>query len=516
MTDERRLAQRGGRAAAAVLSSAALFGLACPPWQVPLLAWIALVPFFAVVRELRPAHAAAAGLLWGTAAIWAVGYWVPGALAHYYEQPLWFGVLFALAASIVFAGSYAAGFAWCASWAAARTTGARRIAVFTTLWVSSELARARLLSGDPWLLSGYTLIGNDHLAQIADLGGVYALCFLVALVNASLAELLAARASRLGMMRLLAPSAIALLLSYGYGLYRLAVALPSTPVVPLTVVQANNDEGWQWREAHHGRGVARYVELSAAAPRNGPQLLIWPESAVTFFFARERLHRLPIERLLIETGADLIVGAPHYEDDDPAQPRYFNSAFHLTADGAIRARYDKAHLLPFAEYFPLRTIEVLRRQFERVRYFTPGDGDGLFETRFGTVATVICFEGIFPEIVREQMRRGGQLLVNLSNDAWLGSGAGPEQHLAMVALRAIENRTWVVRATTTGISAVVDPWGRIQMRSELLAPAVLHAQVVPLAVPTLYKRVGDAFAIACLTLAAAQLVVLMRRPSQQR
>jgi apolipoprotein N-acyltransferase len=499
------------RVVVAVLISAGTFGLASPPWQVPLLAWVALVPFFIVVRALSPARAAGAGLLWGTAAIWSVGYWVPGALANYYEQPLWFGVLFSLAASIVFAGSYAAGFAWCASWAAARVTGAQRIVAFTTLWVSWELARARLLSGDPWLLSGYMLVGNDHLTQIADLGGVYALSFLVALVNASLAELLAARLSWPRILRLAAPSAMALLAAYAYGIQRLGAALPSAPIVPLTIVQGNNDQGWQWQEAHHGRGVDRYVELSAGAPNDGPRLLIWPESAVTFFFAREELHRRPIERLLAQSGVDLIVGAPHYEDGDPARPQYFNSAFHVTADGAIRGRYDKAHLLPFAEYFPLRTIEILRRRFERVRYFTPGDGTGAFDTRFGRVATVICFEGIFPELVREQMRRGAELLVNLSNDAWLGSGPGPEQHLAMVTLRAIENRTWVVRSTTTGVSAVIDPWGRVRLRSPLFAAAVLQAEVVPLAVPTLYKRVGDAFAVACLALAAVHLVTLRRR-----
>jgi apolipoprotein N-acyltransferase len=240
-------------------------------------------------------------------------------------------------------------------------------------------------------------------------------------------------------------------------------------------------------------------------------VIIWPESSVTFFLAREPGYRASIARLLAQTGADLLAGAPHYEDDDPARPRYYNSAFYLTADGHIAQRYDKAHLMPFGEYFPLRTIEFLRRRFERVRYFTPGEGTTLLDTRLGKTAVVICFEAMFPELVRERMRHGAEVLVNLSNDAWLGDNAGPRQHGEMVILRAVENRTWVIRATTTGVSSVIDPYGRVRAQTPLLQQAVLDASIVPLRIDTPYRRFGDAFASGCIVVSAAAMLWLARR-----
>ncbi len=209
---------------------------------------------------------------------------------------------------------------------------------------------------------------------------------------------------------------------------------------------------------------------------------------------------------MAELGADVIVGAPHHENGE----QYFNSAFYLKPDGAIRGRYDKGHLLPFGEYFPLRFLAFLRRHFERVRTFTPGDDRVLLPTRAGPAAAVICFEAIFPEIVRAKMNLGAKFLVNLSNDVWLGRGAGQAQHLAMVALRAVENRTWVVRATTTGHSAFIDPWGRIRSVTPMDEEATLTESIVPMKVNTIYKSWGDWFAYVCVAFAFAVLVWSMR------
>lgn len=478
--------------------AAGLHALALPPWSWPPVAAVALVPFLLALRDLAPRRAACLGLVFGAAAIWGVGYWVPGALAHYYQQPMWFGVAFAFAASIVFAGSYTAGFAACAAWIGARTTGAARAVAIAVLWVAWELARARLLTGDPWLLLGYALGPSPALRQAADLGGVYLLSFVVALANAAVAEAL----TGVGRGRFVAVGVafVALVAAWTYGARRLATALPGE-AVPLVIVQGNNPVGTQWNEEDYGAGLERYVALSrAAAGTSRPALLVWPESAVTFFLAEDRSYRATIGRLLRETGAELVVGGPFRAGEGRAA-RYFNAAFYLTANGDIAGRYDKAHLLPFAEYFPLRTIEFLRRRFERVRYFTAGERQAPVVTSLGPVASVICFEAIFPEIVRARMAEGARLLLNLSNDAWLGEGAGREQHLAMVALRAVENRTWVVRATTTGVSALIDPFGRVVARADTDVATTLAGSVVPLAVDTVYERLGDAFAYGCVALA---------------
>lgn len=493
-----------------VLLSAGLHALAFPSWNLTALAWVALVPFFVALDGIGPRQGALLGLLWGAAAIWGVGYWVPAAFAEYYLQPVWFGVVFALGASVLFAGSYTAGFAVTACWLTARTGGARRVALLALIWVVWELARARLLTGDPWLLLGYALVPETRLIQIADVGGVYAVSGLIVLVNAALAETVRAWRRWPTVAGALAPALAALAVAVVYGTVRPATLALPPPTDVVTIVQGNNDMGAQWREEFYGEGLNAYLRMSfEAAERTHPALLVWPESAVTFFLAYEPRYREGIARVLQAVDTDLLVGGPHHEDERT----YFNSAFHLRSDGTMTGRYDKRHLLPFAEYFPLRTIEFLRRRFERVRYFTPGDGPLTLATGLGPVATVICFEGIFPEIVRAAMAGGAGLLVNLSNDAWLGRGPGAEQHLAMVTLRAVEHRVWVVRATTTGVSAFVDPLGRTRGRTRMFEAAVLEQAVAPLHIATIYKRFGDAFAFGCLALVL--LVAAMRRTRQR-
>jgi len=494
----------------ATLIAAVLYAAAFPPWNLHLLAWIALVPFFVALRGASVVGGAGLGLLWGIAMIWCVGYWLPPELAHYYEQPLWFGLLFAAGASVVFIGIFHAAFAASVCWVMPRRRGFARVLAIAALWVAWEFAKARLFTGDPWLLLGYAVAAAPVMIQAADIGGVYLLSFLIALVNATIAEFDTSRDLR-GRLAGVAAPIVLLAAIYAYGAQRLAEPLPDSPRVPVVVVQGNNDMGAEWRDEIYGAGLETYLDLSyAAAPKTERSLIVWPESAVTFFVADEPLYRREIGRMLAAANASLILGGPFREKRD-GELRYYNSAFHLDGTGEILDRYDKGHLMPFAEYFPLRTVELLRRRFERVRFFTPGQQDKVLATEFGGIATVICFEGMFPEIVRAQMRRGAELLLNLSNDAWLGRGAGPEQHLWMAPLRAVESRTWLVRATTTGVTAVIDPYGRIVARGERNVATSITATVVPLRITTVYERYGDVFAWLCVALGTLAVLAPMRR-----
>lgn len=495
-----------------VLVSAVAYGAALPPWDITVLAWVALVPLLHALRQLPPRSGFFIGLLWGFAANCAIGFWVPSAVAFYYLQSLSFVLPFCLGTSLVFFAPYYALFAACACWVGARTQGIARVLLISALWVACELGRARLLTGAPWLLLGYALVPDSSLVQAADLGGPYLLSFVVVLVNAAIAEIRSRREFEGGALAALATAAVAVIAVYAYGILRLANPLPDKPAIVVTVVQGNNVVGAYWKPGSYGKGLDEYLRLSFdAAERVHPKVIIWPEAAVPVFLAREPQYRAQIGRMLNATGADLIVGAPHYEDLDPVLPQYFNSAFYLTGDGTVGSRYDKVHLMPFAEYFPLRTIDFLRRNFEQVRTFTPRDGATLLDTRLGKAAVAICFEADFPELVRQRMRDGADVLINLSNDVWLGH-FGQKQHLAMVTLRAVENRTWLIRATTTGISAVVDPFGRVRSRTETFTQAVLDARIVPMRVDTLYKRFGDVFAYACVVTSLFGMAWLASRP----
>jgi apolipoprotein N-acyltransferase len=495
-------------------ASLALHTAAMAPYEYGFAAWLCLVPLLLALDGLAPRRAFLVGLFWGTAQIWLVCHWTAPALAYYWQQPWWFGVAFLLVASAVFVGIYYGLFAVLLARMRARHEGPVFALLAAALWVAAEFGQARLLGGDPWMLLGYALVPHPLLTQAADLGGVFLLSFVIALVNGLVSEAWRCRYRRreAGTCLGLAVAVVAGLAAYG-GM-RLGSELPQGRTKRVAIVQGNHDPGKQWSSTGHGSGLDGYLRLTRKALLARPGLVVWPESAVTFFVAHEGMLGERIARLVRDAGVELIVGGPHADTTVAERPRYFNSAFHFGADGRITARYDKLHLLPFAEYFPLQTIALLRRHFERVRSFTPGEELRLLPTPLGPAAVSICFEGIFPNRVRAAMALGAGVLINLSNDAWLGAGAGPAQHLAMVSLRAIEHRSWLIRATTTGVSAIVDPRGRIVARTAESEEAILTADVAPLHVTTLYERIGDSFAWACVALALSAFAFSYRPESR--
>lgn len=492
-----------------MVASLLLHTAAMAPWGFTPAAWLCLTGLFAALEGLKPARAFLAGLFWGTAQIWLVCYWTAPALAFYWEQPWWFGSSFLLVASAIFVGIYYALFAVVFVTLRRRFDGTVLALLVAAAWVAAEFAQSRVLGGNPWMLLGYALVPHPRLIQIADLGGVYVLSFVIACVNALLLDAWRKRRMPAAALRPAAVAGGVLGVILVYGSVRIVLPLPQAETHRVAVIQGNNDPGLQWQSAAHASGLDVYLRLTNAARSSRPEVVIWPESAVTFFLASEPYYRDKIAQLARTDGVELIVGAPHADTVESERPRYFNSAFHLDRNGAITGRYDKVHLLPFAEYFPLQTISFLRRQFERVRTFTPGETPQLLTTLLGPAAVAICFEGIFPSLVRSYMERGAGVLVNLSNDSWLGAGAGPEQHLEMVALRAVEFRTWVVRATTTGVSAIIDPFGRIVKRTRMFEEGILEHDISALHVDTVYERIGDAFAALCVALTAVAVAAAL-------
>ncbi|MBI3782698.1 MAG: apolipoprotein N-acyltransferase [Deltaproteobacteria bacterium] len=509
-------------------ASALAHALLFPPWEQAWLSWIALAPFLWVIRRQPPWRAFVCGLLWGHATHWPIASWVMDAVRVYFGQSWIFGFLFGMAASILFWTPYYGLFAAGAAWLSARVEGVLEAVLLAALWVTLEFARAHVWVGSTWMLLGYALQPSPVLRQAADIGGVYLLSFAIVLSNAALAILLDAskgrsketpvtrRASPVMRPALLVTALLSPFLLAAYGVWRLQTPLPTTPAVPVAVVQGNNEAGARWQPGSYGQGLDSYLELSRQAAQQGSaRVIVWPEAAVPVFIAREPEYQAQIERLLRETDTELILGAPHFENSDPAVPVYFNSAFVVHADGLLPLRYDKQHLMPFTEYFPWHTLSFLRRRFENVRAFSTGVEDTELPTRLGRSAIVICFEADFPDLVRRRMARGAEVLVNLSNDVWLGSGRGQQQHLTMAALRAVENRTWMIRATTTGVSAIVDPFGTIVTRAPSLQPAILHATVTPMQISTLYKEYGDVFAYVCVFIVGLAVVLLAARAGVQ-
>jgi apolipoprotein N-acyltransferase len=502
----------------AIVGSSACFALAFPPWRLHALAWVALVPLLATLRRVGPVQGPLLAILWAVVMAWLVGQWMPPAIARYYERSWAFGFAFFVVCATVTAGLYYAAFAAAYRYIV-RTSPVVRPPVTAAAWVAIELARGRLLTGsaffigNPWALVGYSQVGAGPHVQVAALAGVYGVGFLVALANAALVELWWARGRRDALAPALGWCAVAMgtvagAWIWGASVERAAdVRAAAASAVPIVVVQGNVDVGSQWRDQFYGRNLDVYLGLTAQAVAAGdPRVVFWPEGAMTFHLDREPLYRQRIAQTLAAARVDLVAGGPFAVGSGP-ELAYRNAVFLVGPDGRVRARYEKQYLVPFAEYFPFAGLDLLRRRFEGVSVFTPGDGRALLPTAAGRAGVVVCNEAMLPEVVAMRVEQGAQYLFNPANDGWLDDGTYSALLLDIVLLRTIEQRRWLVRASTSGPSAVIDPFGRVQAASAPLAQALLAGHLVARDERTLYGRLGDLFAVGAAALAILGVVV---------
>jgi apolipoprotein N-acyltransferase len=400
------------------------------------------------------------------------------------------------------------------------TRGAMRLLSLACALTLSEWLRGHLLSGFPWNTFGYALATPSVLAQSASLVGVWGLTFIAVAVYASPAvladELTDARRPWLPA----AASALLLVAMAAYGAVRLNWT-PTTYVegVRLRIMQPNLHQDEKFNYSQKQAVMSRYLALSDRA--TGPQStgvadvthLIWPESAFPFFLTREPDALAQIAALLPE-GTVLITGAVRAPETMPsaAITRAYNSIYVIDHDGSVLSVYDKVHLVPFGEYLPFQ--DILERlglmQLTKVRGgFIPGDRRRAVSVpRAPSFLPLICYEIVFPGQVAPRGERAGWML-NLTNDGWFGRSAGPYQHFQQARLRAIEEGLPLVRAANTGISAVVDPVGRVIRSLPLGSEGVLDASLPQPLPPTLYARLGDG--PAGLIVAVAAILVLRQR-----
>jgi apolipoprotein N-acyltransferase len=498
------------RAVAATAVSGVLYGLCFPVASLQNLAWIALVPFLDAVRFMRVGPAFFLGWLWTMVAAYTLGDWFAGSVASYYAQPMLVGIAFFVGVTTFLAAPYYMAFAVCwRSLARLRTPFLPLLAA--AAWVAAELGRARL-GGNPWALFGYSQSGRDHLTQIADVASVYGVSFVLVAVNAALVMLVRsgrdARRPALGGLTLAGALAVTV---WSYGAWRLqaAVAPPDAPRVMVAMVQGNLDPGAQWREDLYGQNLDAYLRLTIQAlSAYRPEIVFWPESALTFFLETEPVYRQAIAHVLTPSGAELVVGGPRVESHSP--PVYFNSIFLMAPSGEIRAVYDKQRLVPFAERFPFPGLTGLHRRFARLREFTPGPSRPPLPTRAGPAGVTICSEAMFPEIAAERVREGARYFVDPANDTWLTPKFSAQQ-FDIVRLRTIEQRRYLVRASTSGPSAIVDPFGRVAVRTEFLTRGAIGGTIALSDRITLYHRVGDLFAGLCIVAACLGWAGAVRR-----
>jgi apolipoprotein N-acyltransferase len=367
-------------------------------------------------------------------------------------------------------------------------------------WALAELVRVHLPLANPYGLLAYAQHPTP-LAQAADLAGPWGVGLLVAAANAALAAQLAPAMVSHRPRRALAHAALALALGFSYGLARLTQSFGDGAPLRVALVQGAVARQIGWDRATSAANLAKYLELHARAS-GGAELVFWPEYAVDFYLSEETVERARLLSGVAAGGADVVLGAARY-DATPRETRYFNSVYWIDRRGWLRTEhYDKQALVPFSEYAPLG--DWLRADSAM---YAPGDSPRLLDTTGARVGAFLCGEALYPEIARGLARTGAEVLANPSNDYWFGARQPAAEQLRSAAFRAIENRRFLVRPTSTGISAVIDPHGRVTARSEGDGPEIVTAELQRSSAVTPYLLIGDAgAALACLCLAAFALV----------
>jgi apolipoprotein N-acyltransferase len=509
-----------------------------PAWR-SIFAWFGLVPLLWAVlspecvdgpRPLRRSFLVA----YLSGVLWYMGncYWVRDTMMHYGDMPPLAPTLLLVAYSMVlglYFGLFGLGLAM-----VRRATGSTRLALVAApvLWTALELAAARITSV-PWDQLGYSQVDNGIVNQLAPWTGVYGISFVLVAANALIASgsLVPLQRVTPGQPRWRMKALFGEETWRVFGLCVVAVAYCGTEVLPnnpaptatAVLIQPNLDVGsdnrwdgpgdWDRHMAEFkmlaGENCKTYIagipqtdalqgEIVCPPYATHPDLVVWPESPAPFEESDPRFQQALIG-IARSAQAPLVVGNIGADISADAQSsNYYNSALVVGADGSRVGRYDKIHLVPFGEYIPFQNLLSFAHKLTgRVSSFTRGESHKVFRLGGHRYGVFICYEAVFADEVREFSQLGAEVLVNISDDGWYGDTSAPWQHLNMLRMRAIENRRWILRDTNNGVTAAIDPYGRVRQSIPRHAVDALPAEYGFRSDVTFYTAHGDLFAWLC-------------------
>lgn len=487
-----------------------LLALSMPKPALAPLGWVALAPLgLAVVRaSRRPAPRGPKpfllGLGTGLVAFAGTVSWTSDVLAIFGGLNTALAWLLA-ALLIAYLAVYPALFSLALTQAVVRG-GTPALLLIPILWVGTEWLRGTLFTGFPWVLLGYSQSAVTAPLQVASLVGIYGLSGLVALPSAALALLLTPDRERQRTRAALAAACLAVVgVAVAWGSVRVrSEALLAGPTARVALVQGNVPQGQKWDPAHRDAILQRYTQLTAEAARQGADLVVWPESSTPFVWNRDAVYTELMRARLMSAGVPVVFGS----DEVLGPSEFYNAAFVMDAHGEVRGRYRKMHLVPFGEYIPVRWLLFFADSLvEGFSDFSAGQRLTLLPVGPHRLSVAVCYEAVFPELSREAVRQGSQLLATITNDAWYGTSAAPYQHFQQARVRAVETGRYLVRAANTGISGVVDPYGRVQVQSPLFETGTWTGEIRWLDGLTVYARIGDTLAWACMLVTVALLAL---------
>lgn len=458
------------------------------------LSWIALLPLLlSILSERDTFRASAIGYTAGLVYYSGTFYWIAGTISTYggLSPILSFGV-FAL--FVVVFSFHTALFTIMLQFLI-RRFGYYGLLLAGPTWVAVELLQTHLIFGGfPWMLVGYALASYPGILQLVTWTGIYGLSFLLVSVNAAIVVAFWRRDWRFG-------AAVATFVLIGT-----LVPAPATPTpseaLSVRLVQTNIDIDQSWQSADAARLLDELHDLSTA-DGPGPDLVVWPETPAPFYLGRDPEIRKRAADIAGALDAHFLIGYIDHIGESVS-----NSAGLLSPEGEQISRYDKVHLVPFGEYVPFRRLLFFAESLVRnVGDFQAGTKYTLSSIDNHRISTTICYEDVFPDLMRQFTKRGAEVIINITNDGWFGSTSAPDQHLRMAAVRAVENRRYLVKVTNTGITAIIDPYGNVLSQTKLGERTTLEGEVGYRNDLTFYVRYGDVFGYVMAIIAAAAVVL---------
>jgi len=460
------------------------------PLPLGFLAWGAFVPLL-VALDARLKTASGRSLFF-------LGY--TGGFAFYLIGTHWIALLSDVAITVpwlkypawIAAAAYLALYTGLATWVAGALTRRARLplaASFPFAFLAVEELRASGELGFPWFQPGYTQHAYAPLLQMASLGSVTLVTLWLLFLNVLLWRSVA------GGARLSAPLGVALTLAlpWAWGQRVLATApREQGPVIGL--IQGDIPGEIKWSGNHQGEILSGFLELSerAAAAAPPPTIVIWPETATGSYLRKQPDQAIQVAAFAARTRVSVFSGFADYAFDSTAKPRYFNAAGLFPPAGAPGTPYAKRHLVPFGERMPFQWLIPALGKIELGQAeWTPGDRPVLFPSAAGPFSCLVCFEAIFPDLARDDVRHGARWLVNITNDEWFGNSAALYQHAAMSVFRAVECRVPLARCANTGLTLVSDAYGRVVAQAPVFEPTVLVARLPRPGPPGGYLLLGD-------------------------
>jgi apolipoprotein N-acyltransferase len=473
-----------------------------------------------VIRSPAPGarRAFLLGLLGGAVYFAGTLYWLVETMTTFGGLPT-AGAVFAAGVLVAYLSLFPAGFALILNRLHVRF-GPRALFLAPSIWVSTELGRQYVWDGFPWTLLGYSQVTTLPIAQLASIVGVYGLSALLALVSTAGACVLIDRRPVRWRVVASVVCMIAVVGIWGEMRLRSSTLLTSGTPVRVGVLQGNIAQDEKWNPANREAITSRYLSMTRAALAQGATFILWPESATPLPFEQDIVGGSAIRRLAIESKATLLIGSDQAEaitapvPGEKAQDRAYNAAFLVKPDGTVGAVYRKMHLVPFGEYVPLQSVLYfvgpIIGAVADFPSFTPGQTPVLLPVGDHVASTAICYEVIYPDLIRRFVRDGSELLTTITNDAWYGRSSAAYQHWDQASMRAIEEGRYLARAANTGISGFVDPYGRVMAKTPLFEQATVVRDIRFITDRTIYSRIGDLVAWVSLALTAAALLSAWR------